>query len=269
MRRGLAVVLATTLALSTAAATLGDLPMSVFVVHCEPTNADEAMWRELVSLVSLADQYSVPLSIDFTPQWAEMLLEDAEKLAALDAWLAAGHEIGCHHHAYWSTMSRAASWDGYTSTPLEEILPQDRPRYRGTMEEFMMLLAALPGERRSGCLGSSEERDEGDWPCEIVYSTVGNAVEDAVSQPAARSIGGCEVLEVGHALIAGAERGALRELYGKTDSEMIFGVVGHVYNYRDFPAVFEQWFAYLASLDDEGARRGTVSDVLDGWGDEE
>lgn len=245
-----------------ALAVAGD-PMSVFVVHCEPTNANEILWGELADLVSLADQYNVPLSIDFTAQWAEMILADNDKVGALERWLEAGHEIACHHHPYWTTMDRAASWDGYTNTPVGEIVPPDRPEYRGTMDDYMALLTALPGERRSGCLGGSDVRDEADWPCCLVYSTAGHVVEDAVSRPTQRSVGACTVIEIGHALVIGGDRGALRLLYEVTDSDAVFGVVGHVYNYAEFPTAFEQWFATLHELDPTGRRRGTVSSVLD------
>jgi len=242
-----------------------DLPTSVFVVHCEPTNANPAMWASLVDLVALADRYEIPLSIDFTAQWAEMILADAAKVSALALWIEAGHEIACHHHAYWSTLGRAAQWDGYTNTATDEILPQDQSKYRGTMDDYLALLEALPGERRSGCLGGTDERDGVDWPCSIVYATSGHALDDAVSTPTACTLGGCDVLEIGHVLIAGAGRGALRALYEATAPDAIFGVVGHVYNYAELPVAFEEWFAFLAALDAEGARRGTVSGVLDGW----
>jgi len=241
-------------------------PMSVFVVHCEPTNANEVLWGELVELVALADRFAVPLSIDFTAQWAEMILADEAKVAALEAWLDAGHEIGCHHHAYWSTMDRNATWDGYTNTPVDEILQKDRALYRGTMDDYFALLTALPGERRSGCLGSGDERDAVDWPCQLVHSTQGHAVEDAVSEPTERTMGECGVVEIGHALIASAPRGALIAAYEAAPVDAVFGVVGHVYNYADFPMVFEQWFAFLQSKDPAGLRRATVSALLDGWG---
>ncbi len=236
--------------------------MSVFVVHCEPTNANEMLWSELVDLVALADRYAIPLSIDFTAQWAAMILGNDGKLSALEAWLEAGHEIGCHHHPYWATKDRQARWDGYTNTPFDEILPEDQAAHVGTMDDYMALLAALPGDRRSGCLGSDDARDLEDWPCELLYSTRGQSVADAVSQPAERAFGKCEVLEIGHALITSAKRAELRAAFESTASDQIFGVVGHVYNYRDFPIVFDQWFALLHSLDPNGERRRTVSDLL-------
>jgi hypothetical protein len=253
------------LLLASAVAAWGQ-PSSVFVVHCEPTNADSVHWSALIDLVALADRHGVPLSIDFTAQWAEMILGDETKTKAVSDWLDGGHEIGCHHHPYWTLLERAATWDGYTDTAIDEILPQDRADYRGTMDDYMALLDALPGERRSGCLGSSDARDEGDWPCSLVYSTAGNAIDDAVSRPIERTVGGCEVTEIGHALLVGAERGALRALYEATATDAVFGVVGHVYNYLEFPAAFEQWFAFLDASDPDGERCGTVTAVLDAWG---
>ncbi len=241
------------------------VPPSVFVVHCEPTRASETMWASLVDLVSLADGYEIPLSIDFTPQWASMILEDRAKLDAVDAWLAGGHEIGCHHHGYWGTKERSSTWDGYTNTPWSDIDPQDRAQYLGTMDDYMEILNALPGDRTSGCLGGSASADAVDHPCEIVYSTQGQALEHAVSQPTTEKVGECTVREIGHALLVTQEKGALRQLYLSTLGDNVFGVVGHVYNFADFPQVFESWFAFLEAMDPSGATRATVSEIIANW----
>ncbi|MBE0635942.1 hypothetical protein IH601_08100 [Candidatus Bipolaricaulota bacterium] len=240
-------------------------PVSVFVVHCEPTKANPIMWLELVDLVSLADAYAVSLSIDFTPQWAAMILDDTAKLEIVQSWIDAGHEIGCHHHGYWGTREHGSTWDGYTNTPVSELDPADRAQYLGTMADFMALLNALPGERRSGCLGCSHAGDVIDYVCQLEYSTQGHALEDALAFPEPIDRNGCQIVEIGHALIASQERRALQDLYTNTDDVCVFGVNGHVYNYADFSPQFEAWFAYLASLDAAGTRRGTVSEVLDEW----
>jgi len=249
-----------------AAGTALALPISVFVVHCEPTRANPIMWLELTSLVALANEYDVPLSIDFTPQWAAMIVEDEAKIAAVEGWIALGHEIGCHHHGYWGTKERGSTWDGYTNTPIEALDPADQGRFLGTMDDYMALLNALPGERRSGCMGSAATEDSVDYPCQLVYSTQGHALEHAVTVPQKLERNGCQVLEIGHTLIAIQDRGALRALYEQTSDESVFGVVGHVYNYADFPGQFQQWFAFISSLDKAGDDRGTVSSVLDEWG---
>ena len=239
------------------------VPNSVFVVHCEPTKAHEIFWLELVDLVSLADQYAVPLTIMFTAQWAEMILADAEGVEMLDTWHASGHEIACHHHGYWGTKDRGSTWDGYTNTPLDDIDPADRGRFLGTMDAYMALLNQLPGEMASGCLGA-DPMDEVDWPCQLLYSTSGYSLENAVSVPTDEVVNGCNRLSIGHGLLVGQPRGAVQAAYLACDPGAVFGVNAHVYNYADFAAPFEIWFRFLHELDPEGAHRHTVRDLLEG-----
>lgn len=243
-----------------------DLPASVFVVHCEPTNANQHMWIKLVELVDLADSYHVPLSIDFPAQWAEMVLDDHFKQKVVEGWLENGHEIGGHHHAYWATKERSYTWDGYTNTPTKEIDPKDQKNYLGTMDDYMELLNALPGERTSGAMGTTgSPQDKQDWPCQLLYGTTGYALEDAVSQPQETTIGNCRITQIGHTLIVPQEGGALAELYANTVPDSIFGVVGHVFNYDEFPTAFEEWFKFLHEQDPSGERRSTVTALLEDW----
>ena len=240
-----------------------EIPDSVFVIHCEPTKAHEIFWTELSDLVSLADQYAVPLTIMFTPQWAEMILADAGRVEALETWLSTGHEIACHHHGYWGTKERGSTWDGYTNTPLETIDPADRGRFLGTMDDYMALLNQLPGERSSGCFGA-DPMDEVDWPCQLLYSTSGYSLEDAVAVPLGATVNGCERLETGHGLLVGQPRGAVQAAFEACDPGSIFGVNAHVYNYADFAMPFEIWFRFLQGVDPEGEHRHTVRDLLEG-----
>ena len=243
-----------------------EIPKSVFVVHCEPTTANENSWIKLIELVALADSYSIPLSIDFTAQWAEMVSHDMFKTNTVESWLANGHEIGGHHHAYWATKERGATWDGYTNTPKNELEKEDRREYQGNMEDYMEILNSLPGERTSGAMGSTgTPQDKKDWPCQIIYGTTGHALEDAVSQPHETTIGNCRVTQIGHGLLVPQERGALAELYANTDPNYIFGVNAHVFNYEEFPAAFEEWFKFLHAQDPKGERRFTVTELLEGW----
>lgn len=223
------------------------------------------MWNALTDLVALADEHRIPLSIDLTAQWASMILEDEEKLDAVVRWLAAGHEIGCHHHGYWGTKHRTSTWDGYTNTPLADIAPQDRAQYVGTMDDYMAVLNALPGERTSGCLGGSITADAIDHPCQIVYSTQGHALEDSISRPITEARGNCTITEIGHAVLVTQETRVLQDLYLSTSDANTFGVVGHVTNYAEMPHAFEAWFGFLQSQDPSGETRGTVSEVLAGW----
>ena len=242
---------------------IGDGPRSCFVVHCEPTNASDGMFLELEKLVELAGRFSVPLTIYFTPQWAEMILADPQKLSVAEAWIDAGHEVGAHHHAYWATKDRAATWDGYTNTSILDLEEMDRDSYLGTMCDALDLWNALPGECTSGCLGL-DEGDRADWPCTLRYETYGHALEEAVSTPRQVSYEGCVAWAITHALII-QPQGALPELYESTSFDRIFCVVGHVYNFEEDRSRFEFWFRFLQSQDPAGDRRRTVTRLLQAW----
>ena len=237
-------------------------PISCFVVHCEPTNATGPMFLQLVDLVALADEYEIPLTIYFTAQWAEMILADEGKAAKLAAWLEAGHEIGGHHHAYWGTLERASKWDGYTNTPVADLQTADQDDFRGTMDDYMAILDALPGEMTSACMGLSDERDRLDWPCVLRYGTTGHALEHAVSQPYAIDYDDCSAWLIDHALIL-QPRGALAELYEETGADRVFCVVGHVYNFAEDRPAFEVWFGFLHARDPDAVRRSTVTELLE------
>lgn len=239
-----------------------DIPLSCFIIHCEPTHASETMFLELTKLVSLAGQFEVPLTIDLTAQWAEMILADDEKTAALSAWIDAGHEIGGHHHAYWATLDRGAQWDGYTNTPAFALSLADQDRLHGTMSDYMALLDALPGERTSACMGLDGELDLVDWPKALSYSTSGHALEDCVSEPFVVDYAGHKAWQITHGLIL-QEQGALPALYDETGEAQVFAVVGHVYNFAEDPRPFEFWFRFLQAKDPEGARRRTVTEVFE------
>ena len=80
-------------------------PYGVFIVHCEAKNADAESFLNLRDLVVKADQHGVKLTIDFTPQGAEMILDNAVFLNWTRLWDESGHELAVHHHPYWiSTM---------------------------------------------------------------------------------------------------------------------------------------------------------------------
>jgi len=239
------------------------LPISCFVVHCEPTNATEGMFESLVDLVAVADEFSVPLTIYVTAQWAAMILEDDAKLQRVEAWLRTGHEIGGHHHAYWATLTRNAQWDGYTNTAASDLLPADRARYLGSMDDYMTLLTALPGERTSACMGLDDGLDVIDWPDALSYGTKGHTLDDCVSQPTQVDRDGTEVWLIYHGAILQTP-GDLPNLYESTEGEL-FTVVGHVYNFVENRSAFSFWFRYLHGKDPEGAARRTVTEAIEEW----
>jgi len=258
------LIVAAILCITAAGSIAGAVPVSCFVVHAEPTQADEAAFSSLVRLVALADENHVPLTILFTAQWAELVLADPAKVVAVEGFLARGHEIGAHHHAYWATLDHAAQWDGYTNTPLDQLAAPDRLQFRGTMAAYWELVSSLPGARETACMGLGEA-DAVDWICDLRHSTFGHTLSDALSEPTAITVNGCDALQIHHALLVEPAPGELAELYAQTADDVLFAVVAHVSDYADHPLVVARWFEALAVQDPLGTRRMTVAGAVQTW----
>jgi hypothetical protein len=240
-------------------------PVSVFVVHCEPGNASLYHYLNLVELVGLADQHNIRLTILLTSQWAQMIASDPTKLDDVEGWVSSGHEIGCHHHPYWMSLTVPAGWDGYTDTPYEDILPEYQPFYQGDMTDYWAPFDSLPEAPVTGCFGCAEE-DEIDWFEWLTYSTHGNTLEHAVSQPYTVDFAGDEATEIGHGQIYGQDMDVVEDTYLDTTEEYLFGIVVHVYNFDEDSLPATSWFQFLYDRDEQGEYRKTVSEAIEEYG---
>jgi len=241
--------------------TVEAVPTSVFVVHCEPTNATPLMFQKLRDMVILADQHSVPMTILMSSQWAQMVIQDPTRQSMVEDWAANGHEIGCHHHPYWITKTRPATWDGYTNTYYDELELLDQPLYLGNMDSFWEPFSHLSAEINTACMGGEEE-DEEDWFSELCYSTQGNAIDDAETVPTLVDLGGLQAWQIGHCFLYGTDSALLKPLYAAATGDSIFGVNAHVFNYDDASWPVESWFDFLYVQDPSGASWKTVSDAI-------
>ena len=237
-------------------------PYAVFVVHCEPKNADPASFLQLRDMVVKADQHQVKLTIDFTPQWAEMILEHPVFSDLVTNWHEAGHELGAHHHPYWVSKTRGTNWDGYTNTPQENLLGSDGENYLGDMDDYLALLNELPGTRTSGTLGLGEPPDAIDWPQDLLYSAAGHAFEDIVSRPQKVEYAGHVVWQMKHGLLSNGLPEQVENAYAAAVPGDIVAVVTHVSNYEDFPQAVENYFAFLGSQDPSGNTLVTVTEAM-------
>ena len=240
-------------------------PYGVFIVHCEPKNADTESFLNLRDLVVKADQHGVKLTIDFTPQWAEMILDNAVFLNWTRLWDESGHELAVHHHPYWISTMRGTTWDGYSNTPLEEIAINKRDDYLGNMDDYLALLNRLPGTRTSGTLGISQPQDTLDWPHDLRFSAAGHELEDIVGRPQIVEYAGHAVWEMSHGLFWSATPGELETVYANAEAGDIVAVVTHVSNYEASPQAaqaVENYFAFLGAEDPSGYSLVTVTEAM-------
>jgi hypothetical protein len=153
------------------------------------TDQAEDHWSDLTTLVGMADRYGVFLTLEFTPQWVDYILNHflcnpltrdtcEEQLAA---WEVTGHEVAIHHHA--DNPLTPGAWDGYSddgSTPIY-----------GTTEDLHTLVSTLTSndvltlnahyERPAGTIygtgndGSPSSNDLTSVPCASEDETNSNA----------------------------------------------------------------------------------------------
>jgi len=245
---------------------------SFFEVHLEPGNANDEVFDALRGLVNLADSYNVKLTILFTPQWAEMVLNDKNKLNLLKQWKQNGHEIGGHHHG-----PSVCPWDGYTNLQYNSIEFKNRQnrvpcpefvrkqeRYLGDMQDYMELLNKL------GRIKTITMSDEDiDWPEGALYSGGGRTFERAISSPEKVVFNGHTVYKLSSAPLkssrtAFGERISIEEIKREylSNREGVFGLNAHAVDYKNNPELYKQWFEFLKKQDPTMRHSKTISEIM-------
>jgi hypothetical protein len=232
------------------------------------------MFNVLSEFVNLANQYNIRLTLLFTPQWAEMISRDKEKLGILNSWERQGHEIGGHHHG-----PTVCPWDGYTNldiTSQEFKIRQNRvpcpafvrakERYLGNMNDYMNLLSKL------GTIKTITMSDEDvDWPEGALYAAGGRRLEGAISNPKIVNFSGHEMYKLTSAPLEPRKSTVtgiiitIDELKREylSEKEGIFGVGAHEVSYRDNPDLYRQWFEFLKEQDPEMNHGKTISQIIE------
>lgn len=220
----------------------------------------------LRSMVKLADERSVKLTLLFSAQYADFISSDTARLAELQAWKKAGHEAGAYHQG-----PETSAWDGYTDLRGGELARVRRssapPEARGH-EAFFASLARLEPGLKTGCMvGGADAGFLAAAPpyevCRVAAGSGGGAargaagVNEAIFTPAAG--GKRRNLSAFHpADRAGIE--AAQQAFGG----MELGVYGAAF--RSTPAefgAFYAWLNFLGKRDPQGLRSRTVAAVAE------
>jgi len=113
-----------------------DVPYSFLAVHFEidPNNKEAAdRWQNMVTMVDLANQYNVPLTIMFWPGSAEYALSSPERIAKVREWQTQGHEIGIHNQGcYDAENTNSAAFHQESDNALYEQLAGEYTIKSGT-----------------------------------------------------------------------------------------------------------------------------------------
>jgi len=239
---------------------------SFFVVHCDPGYAH--LFGKLRQMVDYATDKGVPLTIELSPQWVDVILEDTRKLDAVRQWQALGHEIGAHHHGIYHCF-----WDSLTNYPIDTLwkVREDtslvpvrctRGQYRGTLDSFYARLDRVAGDSLLLTWGSSDPHPEVDLYPFVPYRTDGSRydVKRAFSNPyvvthgpyqaAGKTWGPYTTCQLDYYFIDdGRKVQSVIAMYENTafsDSFEIVGVVTHVFNYARDAAFFRTWVDFIS-----------------------
>ncbi len=157
---------------------------SFFVIHCDPGYATPIYWNTLTKMIDSANYYNVPLTLEFSPQWVNMILSDQNKITRVRSWQQAGHEVAGHHHGIYHCM-----WDSLTNYPIDSI-EANQPVYtqdangnwvancdsgilKSPMQPFFDSLDVIAGDSLLLTWGASDEHPEVDLYPDLLYRTTG------------------------------------------------------------------------------------------------
>ncbi|MEW6195165.1 MAG: hypothetical protein AB1521_08425 [Bacteroidota bacterium] len=206
----------------------------------------------------MADTEGIPLTIEFTPQWAEYIASDQFKLSLLKEWQKKGHEIGAHHHG----IEVGAGWDGFTNHTQNEITFPDM--YRGDMNDFISIINSIKGDSLITTAGIG---DTVDLHPQFRFWTYGHTLDDAVSNPELFNILGNNYWRITYCFVGDtATVKALINKYRNTAGYCLFGMVTHVFNFDDDELYLKNLFEFFKDKNCKTVtqlmrERGLVSDV--------
>ena len=246
-------------------------PYYFVAIHCEPTGEDEIARNFVVlrEMVAYADAYNVKLTIMFTPQWADYVSADPDRLAEVQGWMENGHEIAAHHHSIYH-----GTWDGYTDFPQEVVREQVRkPRpYLGTLDDYIAALRRVNPDIQAGCV--NDEQDKRVMPDAIIYDTCSgfsnagapgerngdNTPEKGVNRfVTVGTVNGIQRKWLTHYQVYHQPQAAFRAMMSMDGGA--YGVVTHAAAGQDAPL-----YAFLDAVhevDPEGALSRTVSAIIE------
>lgn len=240
-------------------------PFATFLcIHMEPgaisPDYQVEHWPHVIGLVELADNYGAKLALEFAPQYAEYILENAARFNLVKGWQQNGHEIALQHHA----PGHQGVWDGYTDNPASQALPQ----YQGSTENMAAWLRQLaaPENLLTAVVGPDNDLEH-EWPAGVKYRTYG-VVEGSVSKPVDNLIRGSPVKSVLHQYVYFGcspqqplgQLSTVQSEFLNAKPDEIVGVILHDMDYpKDSGTILRSWLEFLKG---KNYSVRTVKDIL-------
>jgi hypothetical protein len=252
-------------------------PSYFIAIHNEPYPGEEGIadaYEVLRAAVDYATARHVKLTLMFTAQWASYINSSPARVAEVQGWTEAGHEIAAHHHGIFHPV-----WDGYSDLgevdANQERLACGHPPepYLGALDEYMATVRSIDPTVVSGCV--NDEPDKSELPDGVLYDTCSGFAnhgsprtreQDTVASKGINEFvyfgtwNGVERAWLGHYQVY-QDVDAARSAFDSMTTG-VYGVVTHsVAEQTDRLAEF---IDFLQEHDPEGLRSLTVREVVEG-----
>ena len=232
-------------------------------------------YRVLRGMVQAANARRMKLTLMFSAQWVDYIVQSEQRTAEVVRWKARGHEIAAHHHSIFH-----GSWDGFTDFSAREVrearaaVGKDPEPYLGTLDDFVSRLSALDPSIRSAC--ANDETTKAALPQTIVYDTcsgyanhgpVGTTEGDRDPDKAINDYvlvgawNGVTRKWLAHYQITTSARVAEGQRVFDSMRRGVFG--GVVHSTTDQAAALVEFMDFLAERDPTGRGSKTVGQIID------
>ena len=219
----------------------------------------EESYKALRGMVKVADAQNARLTLLFSAQYAVYIASDPARLAELEGWKKAGHEIGAYHQG-----PDTRAWDGYSDLS-EEALARLNKKAEKSMpapshKEYFEALGRLEPGIKSGCM--QDGKDKKFMEAAPFYEICDRQEDKGVNSFVAVTGGerpGKSLSTVHPADKAGVL--AARMAFASLSS----GVYGA--SFKSSPSefgAFYAWLSFLKGKDPQGLRSRTVTSAVEG-----
>jgi hypothetical protein len=216
-------------------------------------------YKALQAMVKLAAGQNVRLTLLFSAQYALYIATDPARMAELESWKDAGHEVGAYHQG-----PDTRAWDGYSDLEGKELARVRKDGGAGPAPghaEYFAALARLEPDVKTGCV--TDRRDKKFLAAAPPYEICGGAPGPSGVNDFILVAGSSTERKELSSFHAGDKAGI--EAAENTFSGMTGGVYG--VSFRSSPSEFGAFYAWLAFLrreDPQGARSRTVTTTVNG-----
>ncbi len=219
----------------------------------------EESYKALQGMVKLADAQNARLTLLFSAQYAVYIASDPARLAELEGWKKAGHEVGAYHQG-----PDTRAWDGYSDLPEEGLSRVNKKAGKSdpaqTHKEYFEALGRLEPAIKSGCM--QDGKDKKFLAAAPFYEICGRPDDKGVNNFVA--VTGGERPGKSLSVLHPADKAgvlAARMAFASLSS----GVYGA--SFKSSPSefgAFYAWLSFLKGKDPQGLRSRTVSSAVEG-----